>query len=410
MNDNVLVVDDDNDVLQAYTLLLKQQNKNVYPCNNPLEAINIIQLDWNGVVLTDIYMPYLSGIELMKKIHQVDRDIPVLLITGHGDVPLAVEAVKKGAYDFLEKPIDPQIFISKVNSALIKREQYLKNKQQKRQQIKEQLIGESSWIKQLREKILAYTLISLPVYLYGPPSTGKLLIAKQLIPDNNNYPVVIRDLQYIESFNDFEQWVKMANNGMLILQHVDLLPAKCQKILVHEQMESNRNFRLVVTSYKTPSQLVTDQTLLPEFYYLFSLTQVECISLQDRKQDIVIIFEYYLKIICVRLAKKMPKITDELIKYLNNRPWQNNIRELIHAAELYAVDLMPFNENQTFSTSNTQLSLEDNIDEYEKNIIINALNLYNGRLNEVAEYLQIPRKKLYLRMKKYGLDKNNFKN
>lgn len=408
-SENILIVDDDKDILNAYKTLLKQQNKIAYVCDNPLEAINVIPTDWYGVAVVDIYMPYVSGIELMEKIHQIDAHIPVLLVTGHGDVPMAVDAVKKGAFDFLEKPINPKLFIDKINLALAEREQYLKRKLQKQQQITEHLIGESSWIKQLREKILSYSLISLPIYLFGPAGTGKLLAAKQLIPNDSHYPVQIHNLQQMDAFDQFDSWIEQATGGALILQHVDLLPAKYQKRLVHYQAQPDHKFRLIVTSRKRPEQLATQQILLPEFYYLFALTQIECLSLQQRKKDIVVIFEYYLKIACKRLAKKRPNLNSMLIKTLNNRLWENNVSELIHAAELFVVGLLPTNDHQSYYDLNQPLSLEQHIEKYEKDLIIKALDMYQGRINEVADYLQIPRKKLYLRMKKYGLDKSHFK-
>lgn len=190
---------------------------------------------------------------------------------------------------------------------------------------------------------------------------------------------------------------------------MDLLPAKYQKRLVHYQAQPDHKFRLIVTSRKRPEQLATQQILLPEFYYLFALTQIECLSLQQRKKDIVVIFEYYLKIACKRLAKKRPNLNSMLIKTLNNRLWENNVSELIHAAELFVVGLLPTNDHQSYYDLNQPLSLEQHIEKYEKDLIIKALDMYQGRINEVADYLQIPRKKLYLRMKKYGLDKSHFK-
>lgn len=407
--ENILIIDDDKDILQAYQILLKQQHKRVRVDDNPLNVTQIIPHDWNGIVISDIYMPYLSGVELMEKIHQIDKYIPVLLVTGHGDVPMAVDAVKKGAYDFLEKPVDPSLFIKKINLALAEREKYLIQKSQKQQQITEHLIGDSIWAKEIREKIYAYSLTTLPVYLYGDAGTGKLLAAKQLCPNGDNTPLQIHNLQQIESFDDFELWIERANNGTLILQHIDFLPIKYQKMLVQYQTQPNKKFRLVVTSLKRPEQLASEQILLPEFYYLFSLTQLECPSLQQRKKDIIILFEYYLKIASKRLSIKRPMVNETLKKTLNDRLWENNVSELINAAELFAVGIMPTKDSQSFFYLNKNLSLEQNIEEYEKNLIIKALDMYHGKINEAADYLRIPRKKLYLRMKKYQLDKNRFK-
>lgn len=101
---SILLIDDDADVLDAYTQLLEQSGYRVFACNNPFEAQAWIQPDWPGIVLSDVCMPGCSGIDLMMLFHQDDQQLPILLITGHGDVPMAVDAVKKGAWDFLQKP------------------------------------------------------------------------------------------------------------------------------------------------------------------------------------------------------------------------------------------------------------------------------------------------------------------
>lgn len=103
---SVLLIDDDADVLDAYTLLLEQEGYHVFACSNPFDARNWLQADWPGIVLSDVCMPGCNGIDLMTLFHQDDNQLPILLITGHGDVPMAVDAVKKGAWDFLQKPVD----------------------------------------------------------------------------------------------------------------------------------------------------------------------------------------------------------------------------------------------------------------------------------------------------------------
>lgn len=407
--EKILIIDDDKDILLAYKALLKQQKIAAHICDNPLIAAQMIPVDWCGVIIIDIYMPYLSGIELMEKIHHIDKHIPILLITGHGDVPLAVESVKKGAYDFLEKPINPAQFIEKINTALTERSTYLAQKLQKQEDIMAHLIGESVWIKEMREKILNHSLTSLPVYLYGPPGSGKLLAAQQILPNNKNIIVERHNLKQVESYEEFELWIRRANDGILIIQHIDLLPIQYQKILVRFQTQAERKFKLIVTSYKKPEQLAAEGILLPELYYLFSLTKLEFLGLEHRKKDIVLIFEYYLKIACKKLSIKRPIITEILRKTLTNRSWENNVSELISAAELFAVGIMPTRNSESVFYVDKNASLEQHIDEYEKSLIIKALDMYHGKINEAADYLQIPRKKLYLRIKKHQLDKNRFK-
>lgn len=124
----ILLIDDDNDVLQAYSALLQQEGYVVCTCSNPSEALQLLQNTWEGIVVCDVCMPDISGITLLEKITLIDPNLPILMITGHGDVPMAVEAVKKGAWDFLQKPVNPEQFLSLIEKALAEREAYLEQK------------------------------------------------------------------------------------------------------------------------------------------------------------------------------------------------------------------------------------------------------------------------------------------
>lgn len=124
----ILLIDDDNDVLQAYSSLLQQEGYEVCTCSNPSEGLQLLQDTWEGIVVCDVCMPDISGIMLLEKIMLIDPNLPILMITGHGDVPMAVEAVKKGAWDFLQKPVNPEQFLSLIEKALAEREDYLEQK------------------------------------------------------------------------------------------------------------------------------------------------------------------------------------------------------------------------------------------------------------------------------------------
>ena len=150
---SVLLIDDDADVLDAYTLLLEQEGYRVYACNNPFDARNWLQADWPGIVLSDVCMPGCNGIDLMTLFHQDDNQLPILLITGHGDVPMAVEAVKKGAWDFLQKPVDPGKLLSLVEDALRQRQSVIARRHYCQQKLQVELLGYSDWVNQYRQRL-----------------------------------------------------------------------------------------------------------------------------------------------------------------------------------------------------------------------------------------------------------------
>ncbi|XKM12844.1 sigma-54 dependent transcriptional regulator [Orbaceae bacterium ac157xtp] len=413
-NEQILIIDDDHDVLMAYSTLFTQQGFVVETCHDPLLVCELIPTNWNGIILTDIYMPHLNGIDLMLKIKEIDKHLPVLLITGHGDVPMAVEAVKKGAYDFFEKPINPAIVIEKIKQALQERQTFLNNKLLKQNKIDETIIGNSPWMNQLKEKLLRLSQINTPIYIYGESGTGRLLAAKQLHDfQNTQAPLVIKNLvTEMEGANNKEsllQWIEQAKGGTLIIKNIELLSTPNQQLLMQLQNGHDKPFRLIVISNEAPDILTKQGVFVPEFYYLFSLTQIELLPLRSHKQDIADIFKYYLLQICKKLNLKKSKVDDILLKKLYEHDWANNVIELIHVAELFAIGILA---PSTFSNKDRKkqgISLDNQMEQFEKELIVRALEKYQGRINEAANYLQIPRKKLYLRMKKYQLDKREYR-
>ena len=180
----VLLIDDDPDVLQAYQALLAlesdEKGYEIIALNNPLDAESIITEDWQGVVVSDIYMPQLSGWQLLERLHEKDKNLPVILITGHGDVPMAIDAMQKGAFYFIEKPVDPERLLQQIDLALTQRQAQLALKHWQQQELETHLIGQSKWIKNLRRRLQQLSQTDLPIFIFGEIGTGKTLTAHYL--------------------------------------------------------------------------------------------------------------------------------------------------------------------------------------------------------------------------------------
>ncbi|SUB83600.1 C4-dicarboxylate transport transcriptional regulatory protein dctD [Pragia fontium] len=409
---SILLIDDDHDVLEAYSALLQQEGYQVYTCSDPQQVSGLLPEDWPGIVLTDVYMPEISGITLLEQLHNTDSQLPILLITGHGDVPMAVEAVKKGAYDFLQKPVNPQQLLTLIEKALTERRLLIEQRKWRREQLGEHLIGHSGWIRQLRQQLETLAETTLPICLYGELGTGRTLAAKYLhrISPQRENPLVVEELT-ADTEQPLDLWAKQANGGTLLLKNIECLTLVNQRLLIQLQdQQQERKFRLIVTSQCPPAELAAKQQLIPELYYLFSLTQIECIPLNKRPGDIEVLFRHYLTYACKRLNRQQPQLSEALVKKFTTRPWPGNVRELANAAELVAVGVLPMaGPVNTLATDADPTPLDERIENYERKIIIEALNIHQGRINDVAEYFQIPRKKLYLRMKKYGIDKMDYR-
>ncbi|MBW7619974.1 sigma-54-dependent transcriptional regulator [Citrobacter portucalensis] len=409
---SILLVDDDNDVLDAYTRLLELAGYHVTACNDPLKAQFMVSLNWPGIVLSDVCMPGCSGIELLELFHQLDTLLPVLLITGHGDVPVAVDAVKKGAWDFLQKPVEPTLLLQKVEEALSYRQHIVSRRKTGQEQLNTQMVGNSKWIAGLRQQLQQLAETSLAVWFHGEHGSGKTFAATQLHAlrmENVDSPVVLRAVTEGVPV-PVEHWTNEAKGGMLILRNPELLDVQQQQQLVALHNTEGRSFRLVGVSLYSAVELVVQGKLSVELYHCFALTQISCLPLSRRHDDIEPLFTDFLRKACFRLNVPLPEINAGLRKDLLNRMWSNNIRELANMAELFAVGITSPGETSIPGLHLTeQIALDERIDEYERKIIKEALNMYGGRINEVADYLHIPRKKLYLRMKKHGLSKDPYR-
>ncbi|HGV3885092.1 TPA: sigma-54-dependent transcriptional regulator [Klebsiella pneumoniae] len=410
-NCSILLIDADADVLDAYTQLLEQAGYHVSACNNPFDAREQVPKDWPGIVLSDVCMPGCSGIDLMTLFHQDDDLLPILLITGHGDVPMAVEAVKKGAWDFLQKPIDPGKLLTLVDAALRQRQSVIARRQYCQQKLQVELIGRSQWTVRYRQRLQQLAETDIAVWLYGEPGTGRMTGARYLhqLGRHAEGPFIACELTPANA-HTLNELIAQAQGGTLVLSHPEHLTHEQQHQMVQLQSHEKRPFRLIGIGSASLVELAASSQIVAELYYCFAMTQIGCQPLSKRPDDIEPLFHHYLQKTCQRLNHPVPEVDAGLLKGMMRRVWPNNVRELANAAELFAVGVLPLAETvNPLMHIGEPTPLDQRVEDVERQIITEALNIHQGRINEVAEYLLIPRKKLYLRMKKYGLNKEHYK-
>ncbi|OBW94997.1 sigma-54 dependent transcriptional regulator [Gallibacterium salpingitidis] len=412
---NVLLIDDDIDILESFQDLLQQEGYQVITCSDPIDIVTQIPENWLGVVLCDVLLPNISGLTLLQDIIKYDPQLPVIMITGHGDVPMAVDAVKKGALNFLEKPLSLENLLIQIKQALQQRSSTIENRLWQLKQLNEVFIGQSDWGIANREQLQKLANSNIPVFLWGEAGTGRHLSAIYLhkLSARKHSPLVTYECYPQDQIN-IEALINETKQGTLILKNVHYLPQREQQLLANALNNENVSFRLVLISDLALLQLIQDKSLISDFYYLFLHTQIELLPLRKRTSDIIPIFCHYVQKSCLRLKKEYEKPPKKILQTLLNQDWSGNVKELINIAELYAIGLLSDQvslspHSSTPMTAGDIKPLNEQVDEYEKQIIENALIFYQGRINEVATYLDIPRKKLYLRMRKYGIDKKNYK-
>lgn len=409
-DNTILLVDDDSDVLFAYKSLL-EDDYHVCIENNPANVLAKIATDWIGVVVSDVSMPEISGLELLEQLQALDKNLPVILVTGHGDVPMAIESVRKGAFHFLEKPINPEQLLNCIHTALNERRLYIQRKSWQQEELELHFIGISGWAKSHRQRLQQLSETHLPIFIFGELGTGKTLSAKYLhqISAEKN-PIKIIELFDDYSLEELQQELQSQDYATLVIKNIEYLSLTAQRFLLRQEQQRGKFFRLILISESSLGKLLEQEKLLPELFYLFSLSQIECLPLSKRLNDIEALFRHFVELTCRRLNKKKPIINDAILRNLLVQKWVANVSQLMHAAELFAVGAVVL-DNQVYTTQHeyNTLPLDMLVDEYEKKVITEILDRFQGRVQAAADYLQIPRKKLYLRMKKYELNKKHYK-
>ncbi|MGY0614595.1 sigma-54-dependent transcriptional regulator [Vibrio sp. FJH11] len=414
---SVLLVDDDQDVLDSYSYLMNISSIKSKAINDPTQATQYLTPKWAGVVILDMYMPQMHGLDLLRMIKNIDERIPVIVITGHGDIPMAVDAVKQGACEFLEKPISPPELLALVKQQLETRTSQVESLLQAEKSISRSLIGKSAHMEQIRKLVAQYALLDTHVVVYGEAGTGRHSVAgliKDMMSQNKETEFKTLSLSSASTKQCIDEATNTQSTKVLVLENLPELAEVEQRhlaqTLLTRERNGKKNLRVMTIFDAEPEEYITKNQLLPELYYLLNQGVVHVPPLRHRPDDIVTIFHYFLKLSCKKLGKPLPSVDTSYLSLLRNYPWPGNIRELRNIAELYAIGIVKLTgKERIYSQNEIQLPLDELVDDFEKQLIEDALFLHSGRISDAASHLQIPRKKLYLRMKKHGIEKGNYK-
>ena len=413
----VILVDDDADVRESTRKLLALSGLPCLALPDAAQALATLPPNWPGVLISDVCMPDMDGEVLLQRLQQQDPHLPVILFTGHGDIPMAVRAVRAGAFEFLEKPVSPALLLECVHRALKQRQDFLAARSLRAGNLAEHFPGQHPLAVQLRERVLLLAETDLPVFICGENGTGRRTLAEHLHHHGKQAGGALIKLSAghlgQQDHASLEQnfW-QAAQGGSLLLIDPEHLPALVQHLLANWLLENSieRQVRPLAISSLSPQQAVSDGLLRPDLYYALSAAQINTPSLRQRREDIPELFRYLVRQSCQRLQKPIPLIDESFVGSLGHAAWPGNMRELRNVADMYAIGLARLeNLGRTIPLGQEQTSLDEQLDRAEKSLIEEALSLHCGRVSETADYLHIPRKKLYLRMKKHDLDKAEFK-
>ncbi|WP_373974072.1 sigma-54 dependent transcriptional regulator [Chitinibacter sp. SCUT-21] len=421
----VLLIDDDADVRESAQKILNHSRLPCYTLSSAAPVLELALNDWPGVIVSDICMPGMDGEQLLEALRHKDEQLPVILITGHGDIPMAIRAVRAGAFEFLEKPVAPDVLIECIHRALSLRQEIIENRNYLKHELSERLLGNSVAMTQAREKLMHLVNSDLSIFIVGEAGTGRRTVAEQLhrLGRSKDGPLVWLDAELVNDVPHSdqsaiwrEQYWSAAQGGTLLISNPERLPQRLQTLLCNCLLESDpysvngRKVRTLTISTSDPKQAVSEGRLRPDLYYALSTATVHIPPLRQRREDIPQLFRYFVQQSCRRMKKPRIEIKKAFVEKLQQGEWSGNLRELRNVADMYAIGLARIDSlNRAIPINAEQNSLDEQIDEFEKNLIEEALSLFQGKINEAADYLHIPRKKLYLRMKKHDLDKKEYK-
>jgi len=439
----ILLVDDEAPIRQAVTQWLGLAGFETLVHEQASTAVNTLSVDFPGVVVTDLKMHGLSGMDLLRHAQQIDTELPVIVITGHGDVETAVEAMRLGAYDFIEKPFAPERFLEVVRRACEKRRLVVENRRLRRavneQTLSSRIIGTSKAAETLRGAVAELAGTDVSVVLYGETGVGKDLVARCLHDfgprQKGNYVAVncaaVPETMVESEFFGHEAGVlsstskarvgkiEHASGGTLFLDEIDNMPLSTQAKLLRalqdrtiERLGSNRaievDVRAIAASMVDLRKATAENRFRADLYYRLSVVELTIPPLKDRIEDVPLLFEYFATSAAAMHRREPRPITPSIMNMLMAHAWPGNVRELRNAAERYSLGmpdpLLPGDD----ASAGGPLSLAQQVDAFERKVIERALAESGGKISAVMEQLDIPRRTLSEKMARFGLDRRRF--
>ncbi|MBI5187877.1 MAG: sigma-54-dependent Fis family transcriptional regulator, partial [Nitrospirae bacterium] len=431
----VLVVDDEEGIRESLSGILEDEGCDVLTSSSGEEALRIIKEQNPDLVLLDIWLPGIDGIQTLEEIKGLKPDLPVVMISGHGNIELAVKATRMGAYDFLEKPLSLEKVLISTKRAIERRTLEIENRALKQDLIKRwRLVGNSQKMKQLREQIDMAAQSNSRVLILGESGSGKELVAHLLHDNSNraekpfievNCAAIPQELIESELFGHekgsftgaFERKkgkFELADEGTLFLDEVgDMSLSTQSKVLrVIETQEFQRvggsrnikvDVRIIAATNKDLREEVRKGNLREDLLYRLDVIPIVVPPLSDRKEDIPALVEYFLEYFASEYGQKPKKITPEALKTLEVYDWPGNIRELRNVIERLVI-MTPSNiitpknlviGEPTRSDYFAFKTLRDARDSFEKDFITKKLEENNWNISKTAELLDIERSNLH---------------
>lgn len=457
---HILIVDDEPLVRRSLSEMLTLSGYAVSTAEDGKEALGLLKSYIADVVISDIKMPHMDGVQLVKEIKTINADTPIILMTGYASIESAVEAMKQGAYDYITKPIvdnEIKIIIERIFKEKNLREENIKLKEElsaTRRERFHNIVGKEEKMQKIYNLIEAITATRATVLIHGESGTGKRLVAEAIHKYNEHErgkPFVevscgalTETLLESELFGHvkgaFTGAIKdkigrfeLADGGTIFLDEIDAfsppLQVKLLRVLQEGEFEKvgdtktvKVDVRVIAATNQDLQELIKQGKFRKDLFYRINIISIELPPLRQRKVDIPLLVEDFIKKHTKHLRKKIDGITQDALARIEEYSWPGNIRELENVIERAIIlskgpkiileDLPDFlsrreRAGQGISLNENSLQLKSALESPEKDLIVTALNSVNWSRNEAARILGINRTTLYKKMQKYGLLKNS---
>ncbi|VVE48308.1 C4-dicarboxylate transport transcriptional regulatory protein DctD [Pandoraea terrigena] len=439
----VLLVEDDAAVRLGTVQALQLADIEVDAFGGAEDALEHIDGDFPGIVVSDVRLPGMDGLELLKRVKAMSASMPVILVTGHGDIAMAVQAMRLGAYDFVEKPFASERIVELARRALEQRRLTLeltavRRQLESRERIDARILGHSRPVERLRKLILELANTDANVLVFGETGTGKELVARCLHdfgPRRDKPFAALNCAGLPESLFESEVFgheagsftgalkrrigkLEYAQAGTLFLDEIETmqmaLQGKFLRVLQERQFErigSNEllpmHCRIIAATKADLLDLARQQRFRDDLYYRLGVIVLEIPSLRERREDIPQLFEHFVLRAAAAYGRPVPEIGAERLNRLMARPWPGNVRELCNVAERYTLGLGTGDPDD--GPEGTPCTLEAQMNLFERRLIEEALRASSGRASLACEKLGVPRKTLYDKMRRLGIASDDFK-
>lgn len=443
MADLVMIVDDEAPIRESLRGVLEDEGYRVVEAASGEAALRQFSRETVDLVLLDIWLPQKDGLAVLQEMKGAKPLVPIIMISGHGTIETAVKAIKIGAYDFVEKPLNLDELIIKVERALREYKLRLENiRLRERLEEERSLIGESSSMKELKRQIELVAPTDGWVFIEGESGTGKELVARQLhhLSPRRDYPffevscaaipeeMIERELFGIEGGTFGEEFTKkgkfeLAHRGTLFLDEVGDMSLRVQaKVLrVLEELTLQRiggeetipvDIRVIASTNKNLDEEIEKGKFRDDLYFRLNVVPLHVPPLRERREDIPLLVEHFLRYFSKKYGRKKQRLTLDAMSLLLNYEWPGNVRELKNTVERLVI-MIPGDEIRPqdlpyplreLEEERAPSSLREAREAFEKDYILQHLEEFQWNVSKTAEQLGIERSHLYKKLKSYGIE------